>query len=121
MPESGDLQGEVGKGMTEETPLKRFISNTLKDIESALPKGKYFAGNINFDVTAAVQKSKGGKFSIFILDAGAKKSEITTHRISFSITSQKSAEENIKALRAFIQELVNSMNELDKASKRKMR
>jgi hypothetical protein len=101
--------------MENEMPLKKLVSETLKQIQEGLPKNDFFAGNVNFDVTVAVQKSKGGKLNINILGANANKSEVTTQRISFSAMSKKSSAEGIRAMNAMWKGIVKA----DKASRRK--
>ena len=109
------------RSMAEDTSLKKFISNALEDIKTAVPKDDFVAGDVNFIVTVAVKKSKSGKFSINILGADTKKSEITTQKITFSVTSKKSVEENMKALSRFIKEMINATKELERPKKMKKR
>jgi hypothetical protein len=105
--------------MPDETSLKKFVTNTLKEIESSLPKDVWVAGNVNFDLSVAIQKGGGGRLSIGVLGADARASKVTTQRISFSVGNKKSADEAVRMMRRTFTEMAKGLKDLDKPKRKR--
>ncbi|PKL70309.1 MAG: hypothetical protein CVV30_02830 [Methanomicrobiales archaeon HGW-Methanomicrobiales-1] len=70
---------------TTSTPIKDFIKSALLQIKEALPNDARIDGVINIELSTVVQKGKGGKFDINVVNFGADVSENQTQKISIPI------------------------------------
>ena len=67
------------------TPIKDFIQSALFQIKEALPSDARIDGIINIELSTVVQKGKGGKFDITVVNLGAEISENQTQKLSIPV------------------------------------
>ena len=102
----------------EKNEIKEFVSESIRQIKSALPKGCVLDGKFDFDISVITTKETGGKIGIKLAGIGHTSNTQQLHRIRFSITDEKSQAKNLKqgiqAFKRFIGEVVK-LDEVNKS------
>lgn len=93
--------------------IKEFVSKTIDQIKSGLPKGCVIKGDFNFDISLITEKKKDGKIDIYIAGLGLGSNTQTIHKVKFSITDEKSMEKNIQQAGKLIKELLSDFSKLE--------
>ncbi len=97
-----------------ENEIEEFISNTLKQIKSGLPKGFILNHELNFDISLATKSNKEGKIGIHIAGVGGSSETQQTHRVKFSIMDEKSRDKNINYIKKALRGMFKEIKELDR-------
>ena len=96
-----------------ENEIEYFISNTIKQIKSGLPKGFILNHELNFDISLTTTKLKQGKIDIHIAGVGGSSKTQLTHRVKFSIIDEKSRDKNIAYIKKTLGGMFEEIKELD--------
>lgn len=83
------------------TPIKDYIQSALFQIKEALPDDARVDGIINIEMSTVVQKGRGGKVDISVINYGSDASEHQTQKIMIPIRlltdAGKAVEDALKA------------------------
>jgi len=73
--------------MVEEvgSPIKEYISSTLKQIKDSLPEDARADGIVNIEISTITQKNKEGGVDIKVVNFGADVSQQQIHKITIPI------------------------------------
>ena len=93
--------------------ISEFISKSIGQVKTGLPKDCVLNGNFDFDVSLVTETSKEGTIGIHLVGVGGSSSTQQAHRIRFSITDKKSMERNIKYAGKIIREIASELPQLD--------
>lgn len=92
-----------------ENEIKEFVSKSIKQVKSALPKGYVIDGKLDFDISVITSKETSGKIDIQLAGVGRNSNTQQLHRLRFSIADSKSQkkalQDGIIMLRTLVQEL----------------
>ena len=96
-----------------ENEIREFVTNTINQIKSGLPKDCMLNHEIHFDISLITTKQKEGKIGIHIAGVGGSTNTQQVHRIKFSIIDKKSRAENMQQLREAMHVLMQEFKELE--------
>lgn len=98
----------------EKNDIAEFISKTIQDVKSGMPKGCALGGVFDFDISVTTEKKTGGKIDVHLAGIGRSSGSQQTHRIRFQIIDEKSREKNTNYVRSFMSEMASDLARLDK-------
>ena len=94
--------------------IEEFISKSIGQIKSGMPKGCVLNENFNFDISVMTTKENRGKLDILLANIEHTTDTHQVHRLKFSITDKKSRDENAKFAYRFLKDLTSEFSKLDK-------
>lgn len=94
--------------------IAEFISKTIQDVKSGMPKGCELGGVFDFDISVTTGKKTGGKIDVHLVGIGRTSGSQQTHRIRFQIIDEKSRDKNVNYVRNFLGEMASDLAKLDK-------
>ncbi|VVB82723.1 Uncharacterised protein [uncultured archaeon] len=101
---------------TTGSPVKKFVSQTIKEITDGLPKDYALTSNIDFELSVVSERLKKGEVDLKVLNLGGNASNQSIQKVRFSVGDPKKAEQQTK--RAF-KMLKEELIDIDKKTKRK--
>jgi len=101
-------------GKKAKNDIEEFISKTIEQIKSGMPKECTLNGNFDFDISVMTTKGNKGKLDILLANIEHDSDMKQIHRIRFSITDKKSREENVQFAYQFLKNLASEFSKLDK-------
>jgi len=94
--------------------IEEFISKSISQIKSGMPKSCTLNGNFDFDISVSTTKKNKGKLDIVLANIEHGSDTQFVHRIRFSITDKKSRDMNLKYFTKWIKEMASELPELDR-------
>ena len=104
----------MARSKKSKNDIEEFISKSIEQIKSGMPKGCVLDGNFNFDISVMTTKENRGKLDILLANVEHTTDTHQVHRLKFSITDKKSRDENVKFVYRFLKDLTSEFSKLDK-------
>ena len=92
--------------------ISEFISKSIEQVKTGLPKNCVLNGNFDFDISLATEITKDGKIGIHIAGVGGSSSSQVVHRFRFSITDKESRDMNCKYFIRLIKDMASELPEI---------
>jgi hypothetical protein len=73
--------------------IKKFVNETIKEIQSGLPKNFEISDDIKFEISVVTSISGGGGLDIKLASGKIDKSKEVVQKIEFSVSNSKKDEE----------------------------
>lgn len=87
------------------SPVKHFVSQSIKEIEAGMPKGYALTSNIDFELSVVNKQMKGGKVDLRVLSLGGDVATQNTQKVRFSVGDPKLVEQQAKKLFKILKEV----------------
>lgn len=94
--------------------ISEFISKSVEQVKSGLPKDCVLNGNFDFDISLVTTKQKGGKIGIHLAGLSSSSVNQQVHRVRFSITDKNSRDANVHYVRKLLKDIVNEFPKEEK-------
>lgn len=107
------------RGGMSEGEISEFISKSIEQIKSGLPKGCVLNGNFDFDISVITTKETGGKIGIQLANIGHSRNTQQVHRIRFPIVDEKSRQKNIQQCMNVLKDFMSELSEFEHLEKLK--
>ena len=102
------------EGVNIGSPVKTFISQTVKEIEDGLPKNYDLTSNIDFELSVVNQQTNNGKIDLRVVGIGGGISTQNIQKVRFSVGDPKKAEQQVKKFVNILKDIAETMDKKKK-------